>query len=254
LPAVRQRSMRHTTPVYFLWGLAADAAVTAATLWWGTLATILTLTTRSSWPVDVFGPIWARWILKACGIDVQIEGLRHIDRSKSYVVISNHLSNFDVFATLGALPLKVRFVAKKELTKVPVFGWALALSDHIIIDRAKPEEAIARINAHVAKHLNEGFCLLFYAEGTRSPDGKIHQFKKGGVTLAIRTGLPIVPMSVSGTRKFLPKGRVVIQPGGRVKIVLDKPIDTTGYSLDGRNALNARVRNAVLQNFIENYT
>ncbi len=246
--------MRRPKPAYFLWGLAADAAVAGATLWWGTLAVALTLVTRSGWPIDAFGPIWAGWILKACGMDVKIEGLEHIDLLKSYVVISNHLSNFDIWATLGALPLKIRFVAKKELTKVPVFGWALALSDHIIIDRAKPEEAIARINAHVAKRIDEGFCLLFYAEGTRSPDGKIHEFKKGGVTLAIRTGLPIVPMSISGTRKFLPKGQAVIRPGGRVKIVLGEPIDTTAYSLDRRNALNERVRNAVLQNFTENYT
>lgn len=245
--------MSGNRPLYVMWGLAADCAVAAATIGWGTLAIVLTLATRRGWPVDVFGPIWARWILKACGIRVDVAGLEHVDRCRSYVFISNHLSNFDVWATLGALPLKIHFVAKKELTKVPVFGWSLALSNHIVIDRSNPEDAIRHINARIAQQIDDGFCIVFFAEGTRSPDGKVHAFKKGGVTLAIRAGLPIVPMSVSGTRRFLPKGRLAIQPGGRVRIVLGKPIDTTTYSLDQRDELNQLVRNVVIENFVEDY-
>jgi 1-acyl-sn-glycerol-3-phosphate acyltransferase len=233
--------------------LAADAAVFFYTVGFGTLAAAATLVTRQPWPVDYLGRIWSRWILTACGIHVDVEGLERVDRKRPYVIISNHLSNFDVFATLAALPLNIHFVAKKELLKLPFLGQALALSDHIVIDRSNPEEAVARINARVASQINRGFCILFYAEGTRSPDGKVHAFKKGGVTLAIRTGLPVVPMSVSGTRKFLPKGHIVIRPGGRVRIVLDTPIETKKVPLKRRDELNERVRATVIKNFVEDY-
>jgi len=239
-------------PLRLLWGLAADLAIFLYTVCFGGLATIATLVTRQPWPVDFLGPIWCRWILKACGIHVDVEGLKNVDPKKPYIIISNHLSNFDIWATL-ALPLKIHFVAKKELLRLPFFGQALGLSDHIVIDRSNPEEAIARINARVASQIGQGFCILFYAEGTRSPDGKVHAFKKGGVTLAMRTGLPIVPMSVSGTRKYLPKRSAIIRPGGRVRIVLDKPIDTNKYTEDRRDELNELVRSIVIKNFIEDY-
>jgi 1-acyl-sn-glycerol-3-phosphate acyltransferase len=239
--------------VRWLWGLLADLAIFVYTVCFGTIAIVATLVTRKPWPVDFFGRIWARWILHACGIRVTVEGLDNVDPSKPYVLISNHLSNFDIFVTLAAVPLKIHFVAKKELLRLPIFGQALALSDHIVIDRSQPQEAIARINARVASQIGQGFCLLFYAEGTRSPDGKVHAFKKGGVTLALQTGLAIVPMSVSGTRTFLPKRRVIIRPGGRVRIVLDKPIDTTHHPHDRCEELNELVRSIVIKNYVENY-
>ncbi len=239
--------------VRLLWGLAADVAIFVYTVCLGSLAVVATLLTRRPWPVDFLGRIWSRWILKACGIHVEVVGLEHVDPHKPYVIISNHLSNFDIWATLAALPLKVHFVAKKELLRLPFFGQALAVSGHIVIDRSKPEEAIARINARVANQLGDGFCILFYAEGTRSPDGKVHAFKKGGVALAMRTGLPIVPMSISGTHKYLPKRSAIIRPGGRVRIVLDQPIATAAYTEDRRDELNEFVRGIVIKNYIEDY-
>jgi len=240
-------------PLDALWGLGADLAIFFVTLWWGSLCIVLILISRRGWPADVLGPIWSRCILKACGIEVEVEGLEKIDRNGSYVLISNHLSNFDIFVILAALPLTIRFVAKKELLRLPIFGQALALSNHIVIDRSNPEEAIARINTRVAERSGGSFCILFFAEGTRSPDGKVHAFKKGGVSLAIRTGLPIVPMSISGTRKFLPKGQAIIHPRGRVKIVLDLPLETKSFRFEDRDALNQRVREIVTKNYIEEY-
>ncbi|HVO22390.1 MAG TPA: lysophospholipid acyltransferase family protein [Candidatus Margulisiibacteriota bacterium] len=250
---IKQRRGLISRVGHWLWGLAADLAIFVITVWWGTLAILVVLVTRRGWAVDAFGRIWGRWILKVCGIHVDVEGVEHLDRHRSYVIVSNHLSNFDIFATLGAVPLDIRFVAKKELLRLPVFGQALALSDHIVIDRSNPEAAITRINERVAAQINSGFCLLFYAEGTRSRDGKVHEFKKGGVTLALRTGLPIVPMSVSGTRKFLPRSHVIIRPGGRVKIVLGRPIATRDYPHERRDELNQRVRDAIVANYIEDY-
>jgi 1-acyl-sn-glycerol-3-phosphate acyltransferase len=239
-------------PGHYLWGLFADLGIFVATIVCATLAILAALLTRSGRPIDVMGRIWCRLIVVLCGIRIDVEGLEHLERGRSYILVSNHLSNFDIWCTAAVVPFWVHFVAKKELLRVPFFGQALALSNHIVIDRQNPESAIERINTAVAR-TPEGICILFYAEGTRSPDGKVHEFKKGGVTLGIRTGLPLVPMSISGTRKFLPKRCVVIRPGGGVKIVFDRPIETKGLELEVRDELNARVRERVVANFIEEY-
>jgi 1-acyl-sn-glycerol-3-phosphate acyltransferase len=240
-------------PVRLLWGLVATMATILLTGCFAVLAAVLVLVTRQPWPPDVLGPVWSRWILKVCGIHVEVEGLAGVDSRRSYVIISNHLSDFDIWAIFAALPLKIHFVAKKELLRVPFFGRALALSDHIVIDRSNPQEAIARINSRVAAQIDQGFCILFFAEGTRSADGKVGAFKKGGVSLAQLTHLPIIPLSISGTRKFLPKGRFIIHPGGSIRLVLGEPIDTTGAAPEGRAELNDLVRSIVIKNYSEDY-
>ena len=240
-------------PVRYLWGLAADAWIFVSTIVLGLLAITATLISRSGRPIDVLGRLWGRWIVWACGIDLEIDGLERLVPGQSYVLISNHLSNFDIWCTLGFMPFTVRFVAKRELYRLPVFGQALALSEHIVIDRQNPQEAIERINAAAAR-TPEGIGILFYAEGTRSRDGTIREFKKGGVSLALRAGLPIVPVSVSGTRKFLPRGCAVIRPGGRVRLVLSQPIPTAGLPFEARDELNERVRDIVVSNYSQDLT
>lgn len=237
-------------PLRYLWGLGADAWIAVSTIVIGLTAIAGTLVLRRGWVIDKLGRLWSRGIVRICGIDVEVVGLEHLRRGQSYVLICNHLSNFDIWCTLARMPFVVRFVAKKELLRIPVFGQALAVSDHIVIDRSDPRSAIARINAAAAR-TPTGMGILFYAEGTRSRDGKVHAFKKGGVSLALSTQLPVVPMSVSGTRKFLPRGCAVIRPGGRVRIVLAEPIPTLGLSYDDRDALNERVRQIVVSNFVE---
>lgn len=237
----------------WLWGAAADVAVFLFTLVCATIGILAAAFTGRTTVIDRLGPWWGRIILVICGVRVDVVGLEHLDRHRSYVLISNHLSNFDIWATLAALPLNLRFVAKQELTRLPLFGRALGMSDHVVIDRSNPEQAIERINARVAAQGATPFCLLFYAEGTRSPDGKIHAFKKGGVSLAIRTGLPVVPLAISGTWKLLPKGAWIIRPGGRVRLTIAAPIETKEYGIEQRDELNERVRNVILSNFDEYY-
>lgn len=237
-------------PLRYLWGLAADVWIFSSTIALGLVAIAATLISRSGRPIDVLGRLWSRWIVRACGIELEIEGLERLQPGQSCVLISNHLSNFDIWCTLGFMPFTTRFVAKKELLRLPVFGQALALSDHIVIDRQDPEAAIDKIN-DAAAGTPEGIGILFYAEGTRSRDGKIHEFKKGGVSLALRSRLPIVPVTVSGTRKFLPRGCAVIRPGGRVRIVLADPIPTADLPFEAREELNQRVRQIVMSNYVE---
>jgi 1-acyl-sn-glycerol-3-phosphate acyltransferase len=239
-------------PGHYLWGLGADVGIFVYTIVLGPLATAAALVARNGRPIDVLGRLWCRLIVWTCGIRVELRGLENLENGRSYVLISNHLSNFDIWCTLATLPCRLHFVAKKELLRVPVFGKALAVSDHIVIDRTDPESAIRAINAAAARSL-QGVCILFYAEGTRSPDGKIQEFKKGGVVLALQTGLPIIPVSISGTRKFLPKGCAVIRPSGRVRIVLDAPFETAGLPVEAKDDLNRRVRERVFANYVEDY-
>jgi 1-acyl-sn-glycerol-3-phosphate acyltransferase len=239
-------------PFRYLWGLAADAWMFSSTLLFAAAAIVGTYVVRRGWVADRIGRLWSRLIVRVCGIDLEIQGLEHLVPGQSYVLISNHLSNFDIWCTLGFMPFPVHFVAKQELLRLPVFGRALQMSNHIVIDRKNPQAAIHRIN-RAAAHCAGGMGILFYAEGTRSRDGKVHEFKKGGVSLAINTQLPIVPLSISGTRKFLPRGCAVVRPGGRVRIVLDAPIPTAGLPFEARDALNEQVRQAVLRNFVEEY-
>lgn len=239
--------------VRWVWGLAAVVLIFLITLLCAIVGIVATLMTGRTTMIDRLGPWWGRMVLAVCGVQVDVAGIEHIDRRRSYVLISNHLSNFDVWATFAALPLNLRFVAKQELTRLPFFGRALLMSDHVVIDRANPEQAIARIHARVATRGSSPFCLLFYAEGTRSPDGRIHAFKKGGVSLAIRTGLPVIPLTISGTWKLLPKGAWIVRPGGRVRLRIAPPIETSSYGIEQRDELNERVRDAVLSNFDEHY-
>lgn len=237
-------------PGRYFWGLGADLWIALSTIVLGITALAATLIIRSGRPIDLLAKIWSRWIVRVCGIDLEVVGLDRLPKGQSFILISNHLSNFDIWCTLASMPVPVHFVAKKELVRVPVFGQCLALSDHIVIDREDPQTAIAKINKASAAN-PQGHGILFYAEGTRSTDGKTLAFKKGGVSLALRTGLPVIPLSVSGTRKFLPRRCMVIRPGGRVRLFLADPIPTTGLPFEARDELNARVREVVIANYIE---
>ena len=255
MQAMREQAMPSEAgfrnPAQRLWGAGADVLVCFYTLVLGLLCIGLTLITRKGWPTDVLTRIWSRWIVKTCGIDIEVRGLEQLDPNGRYVLLSNHLSNLDIPCKAAVLPTKLRFIAKKELLHVPIFGQVLALSDHIVIDRGNTEEAVDIINREATRSVNEGFWVVFYGEGTRSPDGKVHRFKKGGVVFALKTGLPIVPVSVSGTRKFMPKRTFVVRPGGKVRIVLDRPIPTAGVSMEERDRLTEQVREIVIRNYDE---
>lgn len=256
MPGVSIKAPSLEIPFWKLaWGILADVLVAAWTIVLAVPAILFTITVRRTWLIDVLAPIWSRGVLLISGVAVEVRGLEKLDATRSYVLISNHLSNFDIWVALAALPLRLRFVAKEELLRIPFFGTALALSDHIVINRANPEEAVQRINERVASQEKKGkpFALFFFAEGTRSVDGRVQPFKKGGVTLALRTGLPIVPVAISGTRKLLPKNALLIRPGGKVKVVLAEPIETKGMSLDERDRLTERVRQIVIENYDPNY-
>jgi 1-acyl-sn-glycerol-3-phosphate acyltransferase len=201
--------------------------------------------------INYLAKFWTRSILFSAGVKLVIEGLEKVDKNKSYIFIGNHQSHFDVMAVFSVLPLKARFMAKKELYKIPLFGWALAATGTIKIDRSNREKSIVSMN-NALERIKQGVSIAIFAEGTRSEDGSIKEFKKGGFVLAIKGGIPIVPVSVSGSRFILRKHSFKVKPG-KIKMVFSDPINTRKYSYQDREKLSELTRSIILKNFDKNY-
>jgi 1-acyl-sn-glycerol-3-phosphate acyltransferase len=187
---------------------------------------------------------WVRLNLAVYGVRVDTRRLARLDPSRPYVFMSNHRSQFDILAVVMALhEIQLRWVAKVELTRIPVFGWALKHTGHIIIDRSDTRQSVASLRAARAK-MDAGVSVVIFPEGTRStPDKELLPFKKGGFMLALETDVPIVPIAVCGSREILPRGSW--QPAsGRIEVVVGGPIAVAGAS---REELIDRVRAFMMQ-------
>ena len=186
---------------------------------------------------------WARAILALYGVRVRTRHLARLDPNAPYVIMSNHRSQFDILAVVvGLSDHQLRWVAKKELTRVPVFGWALKHTGHIIIDRSDSQQAIASLRA-ARSQMERGISVVLFPEGTRSETGQaLLPLKKGGFMLALETGFPIVPVVVRGSREILPRGSWRAAPG-EIEVVVGGPIQVAGVP---RDELMARVRDFML--------
>lgn len=165
---------------------------------------------------------WSWLILKTTGVRVTVEGLEQLVPGKTYVFVSNHQSIYDTPVVFASLPYQLRIIAKASLARFPVLGWHLKRGRHLFVDRRHPDRQgiLARWRMLVA----EGLSLIIYAEGTRSPDGRVGRFKAGSFLLAIQAGLPIVPLAVIGTRNVMPKGRLRTEPAD-VRLVVHAAIE-----------------------------
>lgn len=188
---------------------------------------------------------YGRTLLRAAGVPVTVEGGEHIHRGVPEIIASNHTSFFDILAFLAWLPVDPKFVAKKELFRLPVFGAAIKAAGHVRIDRENLKEAF-HAYAEATKHIvEEKLHVLVYPEGTRTRTGELLPFKKGPFVLAISCQCPVVPAYVHGAFTILPKGHVRIRPHP-VRILLGDPIPTTGMTYEDRDRLAAAVRAAML--------
>jgi 1-acyl-sn-glycerol-3-phosphate acyltransferase len=188
----------------------------------------------------IFGVIWARINSFFTPMTVNVIGAENIEPGVSYVITSNHQSMYDIYVLYGWLGVDFKWVMKKELESVPILGAACKVLGHIYIDRSDTKSAVATINAAKTKIVN-GTSVLFFPEGTRSSDGKIRPFKKGAFKFAIDLGIPILPVTINGTRRILPKGSLDLMPGGATMII-HKPISVKGYSEENMNRLMDQTR------------
>jgi 1-acyl-sn-glycerol-3-phosphate acyltransferase len=195
-----------------------------STLFFGSLAVILAILVGPRFASRLCGVTWAR--LNSCltPMLVRVHGRAHIDPQQSYVLVANHQSHYDVFVLYGWLGIDFKWVMKQELRKVPALGFACEKIGHIYIDRSNRQAALASIEAAKDRIVN-GTSVLFFAEGTRSRDGQLGRFKKGAFRMALDLGLPILPLTLSGTRKVLPPATRDLFPG-RVSMTIHEPIAT----------------------------
>lgn len=191
--------------------------------------------------------VWCRMIARTALAPVRVHGLENLEQGKSYVFLSTHQSYMDIPAMLGYLPLQLRIAAKKSLFKVPFMGWHLWRAGHIPIDRSSSEKAIESLKRAEDKITN-GVSAFIFPEGTRSETGALQDFKKGGFKLAIHTGVPVVPVTIMGSRQVLPRDSIIFR-AHQMDMYIDKPIETKGLSDDDIPGLMEKVRWAMLKHF-----
>lgn len=226
---------------------------------WGVIATVLALiyTVIFSVPSAIGSlfrdghaatPIiraWSWTIIRTCGVRIEIEGLEHLRGIGPCVIVANHQSLFDILATILMIPGEVRFVAKKELLKIPLIGFILHKSENVVIDREAGGKAIRRAR-EVTGH---GYSICVFAEGHRFNDNRVHDFNDGAAWLAIMNRLPCVPMAISGTFAMMPRGAKFVVPGRRMRMKIGEPIPTVGLKSADRAELTRRLEAAVRADF-----
>lgn len=193
--------------------------------------------------------LWARWILWAADMQVEIQGLENLPQ-ESVVLVGNHQGVFDILALLAYLPRPPVFVAKHTLFRVPIFGQALTAQGHIPVNRSNHEKAIASIKKGTETLLKRGRQVVFFPEGTRTRDGQMKPFKKGAFVFAIESGLPLVPFAIEGSYHALPPERKVIQPG-TIRICFLPPIPSQNYTFETRNELLEQSRQHIFDTLQE---
>jgi len=189
---------------------------------------------------------WSRLILLTTGVGVSVRGLERLTPGTTYVFVSNHQSIYDIPVIFWALPYQVRIIAKESLGSFPFLGWHLRRTGHLLVDRRNPDrQGILR---RWRELLKQGLSLIIFPEGTRSADGRVGRFKAGSLLLAIEAGLPVVPLSVYGTRFVMPKGQLTTRPGSASLVVHDPIVTTDGSwlpTIEDARRLSAHVQGII---------
>lgn len=190
---------------------------------------------------------WSRIILWIAGVRVTRVGGEGLDPKRSYVFVSNHASLFDIPVFKAVVGRRADIVFKRELGRIPFFGWQLLLGPYIVIDRSNVEKALRSIETAKRVMERSGASALIFAEGTRSKTGEIQPFKRGAFHLAARSGAPVVPTTIVGTSELLPKGTTNLK-GGNVTVVFGDPIDASNVAgRKGEMELMNRVRDVIVK-------
>jgi len=199
---------------------------------------------KSDASTQSFARAWARLNLLTAGARVSRQGGEALDPSSAYIFAANHQSQYDIFVLQGYLGHDFRWMAKKELFQVLLWGPAMRAAGYIPVDRSRGRQALKSLAA-AARKIAGGTSVVVFPEGTRSPDGNLGTFKAGGIQLAIKAGVPIVPVAVSGTYGILPKGRLLVRPG-KVHVAVGEPIAVDERSQKDKHELTEEVRRQVV--------
>ena len=194
------------------------------------------------WVLDVTR-WWSRWVTRFAGVRINVENRANLAPDQPYVFMANHASTVDIWALLLGIPRRVRMISKKELARIPFLGWVMWAGRFIFIDRQNAVAARRSID-EAGRRIRGGVSVVIFPEGTRTRDGQMGSFKKGGFHLAMEAGVPIVPIGLRGTRALMQPGSPLVK-SGQVFVTIGAPIPTSGLTIDDRPALIQHVRDAI---------
>ncbi|HXV59697.1 MAG TPA: lysophospholipid acyltransferase family protein [Vicinamibacteria bacterium] len=220
--------------------------MTVYTIVCGAVSFALALVFRSGDPSHRVASIWARLILETCGVTVQVKGLENLRPGTTYLFASNHQSLFDTPIVFAHLPVSFRILYKKSLNRVPFLGWHLFMSGHIGVERENPKKARESLE-HAASRIRGGTSVVVFPEGTRSFDGILRPFKKGSFRLALRAGIPVVPITIADSYLVMKRSEVTVHPR-RIGLTIDRPIPLDNLDEEQAEVLAERVRAVVSRN------
>lgn len=224
--------------------LFADPAIVLSTIFCGTISIMASLFDRSGDALIRIARLWARSLLAIGGVRVHVDGLEQLSPGGSYVLVSNHLSYMDTPVVLANIPVQFRFLAKKGLFQIPFLGTHLSQAGHIPVPREDPRASVRTMQLAAETIQKRRVSLLIFPEGGRSHDGILQPFKEGAAYIAIRAGVPAVPVAIIGTERILPFGSGVVVPGP-VTLRILPPIDTRALTLKDRGKLTGQVRELI---------
>ena len=223
--------------------ISGNLALILATIVLGSVATLFGWLPPRGHVLYACGRLWSRMILGASLTPVSVRFETPLDPEAGYIFMANHQSMYDIPTIMSTTPGQGRFMAKAGLFKIPIFGWALASGGFIPVDRS--DRASGQRTFHVAsKGLSRGHSLIIFPEETRSRDGRLLPFKRGGFLLALKTGFPIVPVGIRGTGSVRPRGSQMVHPAA-IEIAYGAPIDAAAFGLRGRKELIDTVRQRI---------
>jgi 1-acyl-sn-glycerol-3-phosphate acyltransferase len=236
--------LNFTLPTFHWWRTVffLIPAIAVYTIALGTLSIASSLFDRRGYFAHWCARTWSGLILTTTGVRVHVAGLERLEPRRTYVFVANHQSIYDIPILFWSLPYQLRIIAKQSLGKIPFLGWHLRRSGHMLVDRRRPDRS--KIFSWAARLTSNGLSLIVFPEGTRSVDGRVATFKGGSFYLALEAGLPVVPLSVVGSRHVMLKGRLATYPGA-VTLVVHEPIDTRGLNGTDAKAFGERVRRII---------
>jgi 1-acyl-sn-glycerol-3-phosphate acyltransferase len=214
-----------------------------ATFLLATVGALSGLVDRSGETVLKLARFWSRILLAVAGVKLEVVQHAPLDRKRPYIVMANHASMIDIWAVFLAVPVSLRFIAKKQLGAIPLFGWAMQAGRFIFIDRQNAASARRSI-AEASRRIGAGQSVVIFPEGTRTRDGRLNPFKKGGFHLALESRAEIVPVAIHGSRALMPRGAALIR-SGTVRVEIGAPIPTAGLPASEREALANQVRGTI---------
>jgi 1-acyl-sn-glycerol-3-phosphate acyltransferase len=192
---------------------------------------------------------WAKIFLKVCGVKVEVKGAENVNRDLPCIYMSNHQSYFDIFTLLAGLPADFKFIMKKSLMRIPLLGTTMRRAGYLSVDRRDMKSAIISMDA-AAEKIRNGASILVFPEGTRSKDGHLQGFKKGGFHTAFKAGCNIVPIAILNSRDIVPKGSLRIKKG-TIKMSIGRLIPVKDYSRENINDLITRTRETIISQMTE---